>query len=108
MKNFVLALFCLFMDSVCFSQEVSVSGTLVDKLTKETVVGIPLIIDGKQSTMTDLNGSFSVILKTGKHLIQFTINNNVQKIELNVKEEELDLRNIELDFTIKNQISLGE
>jgi hypothetical protein len=108
MKNFILTLFCLFLVSVCFSQEVSVSGTLVDKISKETVAGIPLKIDGKQSAMTDLNGSFSVILKKGKHLIQFTINNNVQEIELNVKEEDLDLKIIELDFTIKNLIRLGE
>ena len=84
--NKVLTLFFLLLTYVSYGQEY-ISGTVIDGLTKETLIGANIIeIDSKNGTTTNFNGSFTL---------------NISQIPTNIKVTYLGYRSTEI--TIKNK-----
>jgi len=46
------------------------SGTVVDKITKEALIGVNIILNNS-GTSTDLNGNYSIKISSGNHKIKF-------------------------------------
>ena len=52
-----------------FSQERKLTGTVLDQATRETLIGASVLVqETGKSAVTDVNGNFSILVKTGQNL----------------------------------------
>ncbi len=67
MKKIFLALLSTFILTVSFSQEkVALSGTVYDKETNETLIGVRIVCDNVLIAKTDENGKYSISIEANK------------------------------------------
>lgn len=70
MKKKLLILFLIFSATI-FAQEITVTGTVTDE-SKASLPGVTVLVKGtKKSTITDIDGKFSITSKEGD-ILQFT------------------------------------
>lgn len=87
MKGTLLLILFVFITSHFLNaQTYTISGYAIDKVTRETLIGVTVIVKGtKQGTTTDGNGFFRLSgLKPGQYILQFTYI-GYQKLEKNIQ-----------------------
>lgn len=102
-----LWLFTLFLFStVSFAQTYKISGTVMDSRTKETLIGVPIIIENRNGSgvSTDENGKYTLTLPKGEYTFSVDyIGFEKKKIKINLSQD--INRNIEL---VQTSIGLSE
>ncbi len=69
-RKFLLLFFCLFSISYVFAQDISVRGKLTDAQSKETLIGVSVIVKGTTvGTQTDVNGNYVISAPAGSTLV---------------------------------------
>lgn len=68
---FLWLFFLFFLPSVVFAQNYRISGTVIDTQSKETLVGVPIIIKERSSSgvASDENGKYSIVLPKGEYTL---------------------------------------
>lgn len=70
MKRIFTPLF--FIQAFCsFAQSAYIKGKIFDPKTKETIVGVSIIIDDTTGTTSDINGDYLAKTTTGKHKVEY-------------------------------------
>ena len=70
-KVFVFFLICIISSTTkAQDRKITISGTVIDKNTKETLVGVNIIVT-KKGTATDIDGKYALELPYGKHQITY-------------------------------------
>lgn len=73
MKKLFSLLSLLLVSSVLWAQSYTISGTIVDKETGETLIGATVLdLRSKKGTVTDLNGHYSLTLKSDSVNLRIT------------------------------------
>jgi iron complex outermembrane recepter protein len=72
MKKILLLFFFNLMLLSVFSQTYSVSGTVIDESTNETIIGATVLYAQGKGTVTDVNGRFSLDLEPGNYNLTFS------------------------------------
>ncbi len=88
-----------------FGQSESISGTIKDKKTGETIVGASVIIQGTTiGAASDLNGAYKITgIKEGKYTVVISYISYKKQIVENV--EVLSGKNTQLDFQLEEEIA---
>lgn len=72
MKRLLILMLLLTTTVVAFSQNgVTIKGTVIDAKTKETMVGVNIVVDDTTGVSTDVFGNFMLNLSHGKHKLEF-------------------------------------
>ncbi len=101
MKTTILFTFLLGFTSLAFAQKGTISGTVLDKETGETMIGTAVFVVGtKVATGTDLDGSFSMVLNPGTYTVKTSFISYDDVIIENVK--------VTPGQTVQLKISMGE
>lgn len=98
-RVFLLCCLLLFSFISVFAQMYSVSGYVVDKKTRETLIGAAIQTQNeKQATISDKNGFYTITgLKPGKHSLRFShIGYYTTKIEIVINNKGIVLSEIQL------------
>jgi len=105
MKNFLCAVFCLFATMSLFGQKVTIQGTVVDKETKEIIVGAAIVCDSTIKTISDFDGKFTLSVSSNamhtvvisyygyekkSFSVQTGTENIVKSFEIGMEEQEID------------------
>ena len=91
-----------FTSTLLFSQNATVSGTITDKKTKETLIGASIILNEKTGVTSDEKGNFSLFVKPGKHQLKFKLMGySAETRNIEVKANEKITLNIELEDQTK-------
>jgi TonB-dependent SusC/RagA subfamily outer membrane receptor len=78
-----VVLFLLFFNSAYAQQPVSITGTVTDAVTGETLIGVSVIVKGTNTgTQTDLNGEFSIQAPSNSTIVFTYIGFVTQEIAL--------------------------
>ncbi len=99
-KSLLVTLFLIQIATQTFSQNGSISGKIIDKITGEEIIGAVVKIEGTNTaTTTDLSGNYILKVPAGNHTIACNFI-SYRKILVNnvaIKEGE----NITLDFALE-------
>jgi len=68
---FTLFIFTFFVFA-SFSQNIIVSGKIIDAKTAEAIIGASVVPDSGKGTVTDVNGAYELNLSGGKHTIKIS------------------------------------
>ena len=102
-----LWLFCLFLlPSVSYAQNYRISGVVTDAQSKETLVGVPIIIKERSSSgvASDENGKYSLVLPKGEYTLHIDYM-GFEKRQLRISLT----KDIHQDIELKqSSINLGE
>ena len=97
MKNLFYLL--LFLPGLLTAQKGAVSGTVIDAESAETMIALPVIVEGTDIvTTTDFDGKYSVQLSAGTYTFRFTYLGYTDKVvsEVIVKENEVTYLDVQL------------
>lgn len=70
-KFFFISLFIFVGFSYIYSQKATLSGTVRDFETNETLVGVNIIIDETSGVATDIDGTYSIELEPGRYVVEY-------------------------------------
>lgn len=70
-KNYLLIISFLTFSFVAYSQEAFIKGKVTDAQTKETLIGVNVILSDNTGAATDIDGNYTVKVKPGKVNITF-------------------------------------
>jgi outer membrane receptor for ferrienterochelin and colicin len=110
MKGFYLALF-ISLTTISFvtAQKGTIRGTILDKLTKETIIGANIMIDGSDvGAVTDINGQFEikeVVPGFYSLTISYVSYKTIKITDLEVISDKTTLINLDLE---EDLVNLGE
>jgi len=91
----LLTTFFIISGTLLFSQNGFIKGTVSDSKTKETLVGVRVILDDTTGTVTDIFGNYLLKANPGKHSIKFKfIGAKNQGQEINVSASDTLVLNI--------------
>ena len=100
-KSLLFTFFLLQITTHVFSQNGSISGKIIDKLTGEEIIGAVVKIDSTTTaTSTDLSGNFNLKVPAGNHTIACNFISYRKIIVKNVAVKEGE--NITLDFALES------
>ncbi len=71
-KNFILLLIFVFMQSALSAQQIPVKGKVYDESTNEPVFGVNILIDNEKGLVTGKKGEFFTLLTKGEHKFRFS------------------------------------
>jgi len=71
MKYFY-SLFFFLLTLNFYAQTSYIKGTVTDNKTKETLIGVKVMVDDTLGTITDINGNYSIQCNSGIHKIEFS------------------------------------
>ena len=97
LKNTFLLLIIFVIQYPAYSQQATLSGKVTSANTKEVLPGASVFVDGKALTVTDENGTYSVLTNSGKHEISFRF---ISFIDKNISIELLPNEKRELDIAL--------
>jgi outer membrane receptor protein involved in Fe transport len=98
MKHNYLALLFLLLCGTINAQTGTVKGYVTDARNKEKLSGVVIQVDGVNTGITGLEGDYKVVLKTGDHVLKFTmLGYEVEERKINIKEKDLVSLNIKLN-----------
>ena len=98
-------LFCLFFSLKIFAQEITIKGNIIDKATKETLIGANIQLKGTTvGTVTDIDGNFElkaittlpttiIITYLGYAEQEVVIQDENQKIKITLEPQEIRMSN---------------
>ena len=69
MRTYSLIILLIFSYKISFSQ--NIKGIVIDKNTKEPLIGVNVIINNTNGTTTDINGNFNLIASQDDNKITF-------------------------------------
>ncbi len=105
MKKYYLLLIFLLFNTTTFSQ--TISGKIIDQETKESLIGVNIILENGNGTSTDINGSYNLKTNKGEQKVIFKyigykdiekiifINNNENKtINISLKKSSKQLSTV--------------
>lgn len=110
MKGFYFALF-ISLTTISFvsAQKGTIRGTILDKLTKETIIGANIMIDGSDlGAVTDINGQFEIKeINPGFYAltISYVSYKTIKITDLEVISDKTTLINLDLE---EDLVNLGE
>ncbi len=89
-KIVLLVLIATISPSLLMAQEGSVKGTITDRITGNALPGVTISLNGKEvGRNSNEDGSFSILLPVGEHLLSFDISSYDQALrQVNVKDGE--------------------
>lgn len=61
----------LFFVNYCFAQTTSIKGRVLDERTKESLIGVNVVINDSAGTVTNIEGDYELKVKPGKYDITF-------------------------------------
>jgi len=97
-KYYFLFLITFFSCFQIFSQKATISGTITDFKTKETLVGVNVIVNKTKGFATDENGFYAIELEPGDYNIEFTFIGYVsEKKKISLKENDKITLNMRLE-----------
>ena len=71
MRSFLLFVILFLASQFAFSQTATVKGKVSDVKTKESIPGVNILLEDKTGGTTDVNGNYSITVRTGKHQISY-------------------------------------
>jgi len=103
---FLWLFFLFLLPSVSYSQNYKISGVVIDTKTKETLVGVPIIIKERSSSgvASDENGKYSLVLPKGEYTLYIDYM-GFEKRQLQISLTRDIKQDIELN---QSSINLGE
>jgi len=119
-KLLLLLLFSFFISHFSIAQIAYIKGTITDEKSKETLVGVNVIVDDTTGTTTGITGNYFMKVNFGKHTLNFNFisyKNQQQIIEIvsgdtiviNIKlEDESKLLNVVVVSAGKFEQNIGE
>ncbi len=99
MRNFIFLFFVL-LSCTLYGQNGSVSGTVIDAGNAETMIALPVIVEGTDKVATtDFDGKYTIQLPVGTYTIRFTYLGYTDKIvsDVIVKANDVTYLDILLD-----------
>lgn len=61
LRGWLLSLFLIFSSASLFAQNITVSGTVTDNVSKEPLIGVTIVIEGTaDGTVTDIDGNYTI------------------------------------------------
>jgi iron complex outermembrane receptor protein len=98
---FIIVLITLFFIGKVFGQKPIITGMVTDAKTKDTLVGVNVLIDSSFGISTGTSGKYWIELEPGKHTITFNyIGYKSQKIDLSLTTGEHMILDIRLEQEI--------
>jgi len=102
MKHIFTFIFLSLFSLSIFSQNAKISGTVTDYKTKETLVGVNIILNNTKGVTTDEKGFYSIEVEPGEHQVDFMfIGYAVNKRKVKLKENEHLTINVRLEDELK-------
>jgi TonB-dependent receptor len=102
MKNIITLSLALFTSLLIYGQKGTIRGTVFEKKTGETLIGVAVVLEGTTSgTTTDLDGQFSLSLDPGLYTLKFSF----------ISFQTLTIESIEVkpgDVTLLSEVFLEE
>lgn len=82
MKNVLLALFISIFSLGLFAQKATLKGTISDSKTKETLIGVNIIVAKDLGVVTDINGNYSVQVDAGTYSVVYRYVGYTEEVKL--------------------------
>jgi iron complex outermembrane receptor protein len=70
-KSYTLIIAALFFCLIAYSQEAYIKGKVIDAQSKETLIGVNVILSDNTGSATDIDGNYTIKVKPGKITITF-------------------------------------
>jgi outer membrane receptor protein involved in Fe transport len=70
-RNYSLLVFFVFVSLILYSQESFIKGKITDAQTKETLIGVNVILSDNTGAATDIDGNYTIKVKPGKTTVTF-------------------------------------
>lgn len=96
MKNFVGFLAGLLISSAVFAQEGTISGTVTDKVTGETLIGATVVYESGKGVTSDIDGKYTLMLPYGT----YSFNVSYVGYETVLQTIVLDKKFVKQDFSL--------
>ncbi len=101
MKHPLFLLLFIFSVNFSFSQNAILKGKISDSKSKETLVGVNIIIDKISGVISDNDGNYKIEIKQGEHKVIFQyIGYKKQTIKINLTAGEERIINIDLEAEV--------
>lgn len=71
MKKILLSIFVFSLFTIFSQKTIPIKGTVIDSKTKETMVGVNVVLNDTVGTTTDIFGNFSLDICVGKQQLEF-------------------------------------
>ena len=68
----LLGIACFLFPVVSFAQQATIKGKITDAKTKETLIGVNVILDDTTGTATGIDGSYHFAVSPGSHKVVFS------------------------------------
>lgn len=103
MKKIFLFALMLLTNAMLFAQQYTVSGTVTDAETGETLIGTNILVKGTSlGTVTNLDGFYSLVLEKGEYILQVSyVGYHQQEQKITISQSDLK---INFDLTAKMEI----
>ncbi len=97
MKNFYSIIFLLLYSFLAVAQQTNIRGQVIDDNTKETLVGVNIILNDTTGVTTDISGCYNIELKPGKYTLTYKfIGYSLEKRNVNAKSGETQIVNVRM------------
>jgi len=104
-KILLLAVLFLFLGALK-AQNISVSGTISDELSGETLIGANVVYATGKGVVTDIEGNFEIKLMPGNYTLKISyIGYDNQQIKITVDKKPIVL-NIQMEITTLNEVEV--
>lgn len=64
-------LMAMFFPVICFAQEATIKGKITDSKTKESLIGVNVVLTDNTGVATDIDGNYELKLAEGQHTITY-------------------------------------
>ncbi|MFH1319663.1 MAG: TonB-dependent receptor [Bacteroidota bacterium] len=91
----------LLFSGICFSQDATVKGKITDAKTKETLIGVNIVLKDNTGVASDIDGNYVLNISEGKHTITYRfIGYTTQNKSIEIKAGET----LTIDIAMKEEI----
>jgi iron complex outermembrane receptor protein len=93
MKRIRVSLFCLFTASLVFAQQkVELTGTVYDKETNESIIGVKITCDGDNLTRSDIDGNYKLLVNSNEtHTLELAMY-GFDTLRMNIKVADASMK----------------
>jgi len=97
MKKFYSIIFILLYSFLAVAQQSNIRGQVIDDKTRETLVGVNIILNDTTGVTTDISGCYNIELNPGKYTLTYKfIGYSSEKRNVNIKSGETQIINVRM------------
>lgn len=103
MKNILLIFFCVINTISMYSQNAILHGTVTDSKSKETLIGVNIIIAKELGTVTDENGTYSIEIPPGTHSVTYRYIGYTEEVKI-FRFAEGEIKKVDIEMSSETRM----